>query len=156
MPRRFRQGPKHEHDGRRRSPMSTRARDPRASSCHRIVRQAIKNGDLVRPDRCSKCGHAPGLSKAGSPMIHGHHDDYSKPLDVQWLCPKCHREVTPLPAVMGAPTPGSRNGQAKMHESQIKALRENPLGAVRQSRIYGVSVTTIKDISSGRYWSHVK
>jgi hypothetical protein len=36
----------------------------------------------VRPDRCSKC--------KVKCKPHGHHPDYSKPLEVVWLCPGCH------------------------------------------------------------------
>lgn len=49
----------------------------------RLVRDAIARGDLkVQP--CERCGDAIG--------VHAHHDDYSKPLDVIWLCPKHHGE----------------------------------------------------------------
>ena len=44
--------------------------------------KAIASGRLVRPSTCSACG------KTG--MIEGHHRDYSKPLDVTWLCRRCH------------------------------------------------------------------
>lgn len=44
------------------------------------VYKAIKRGDLVRQP-CEVCGF---------PQAQAHHDDYSKPLDVRWLCPKHH------------------------------------------------------------------
>lgn len=43
---------------------------------------AIRAGRLVRPAMCSACG--------GGGPIDAHHDDYSQPLLVRWLCKKCH------------------------------------------------------------------
>jgi len=54
---------------------------------HRVrgdVKTAILQGKLVRPDHCEDCGGTP---------VHSHHDDYSKPLEVRWLCPKCHAKA---------------------------------------------------------------
>jgi hypothetical protein len=47
-----------------------------------LLCQAIKKGKIIKPTHCSKCG------KAGK--IEGHHEDYSKPLEVIWLCKACH------------------------------------------------------------------
>jgi transcriptional regulator with XRE-family HTH domain/ribosomal protein S27AE len=49
------------------------------------MKLAIDSGELVRPDACSECG-------ATGTKIYGHHDDYSKPLAVRWLCGACHRK----------------------------------------------------------------
>jgi len=57
-------------------------RTPEQKRAHNAVRYAIKNGSLVRPGCCSKCG------KKCKPE--GHHDDYSKYLEVRWLCRSCH------------------------------------------------------------------
>lgn len=44
--------------------------------------KAIGAGWLIRPDFCEECG-------VGG-LIEAHHDDYSKPLAVRWLCRVCH------------------------------------------------------------------
>jgi hypothetical protein len=46
------------------------------------VDTALKNGTLERMP-CERCGER---------NAQAHHDDYSKPLNVMWLCPKHHRE----------------------------------------------------------------
>ena len=52
------------------------------TQCHGIVNYAVRCGNLSSGP-CEVCG-------AGN--THGHHDDYNKPLDVRWLCPKHHIE----------------------------------------------------------------
>lgn len=47
--------------------------------------KAIKDGWLKRPEICSKCGI--------KGKIQAHHEDYSKPFEITWLCMKCHRGV---------------------------------------------------------------
>jgi len=49
----------------------------------RTVYKAILAGRLTRPDQCSSCGNREA-------QIHAHHGDYEKPLDITWLCPRCH------------------------------------------------------------------
>lgn len=44
---------------------------------------AILTGKITRPKFCSHCGW--------KGRIYGHHEDYSKPYDVRWLCGSCHK-----------------------------------------------------------------
>ncbi len=53
------------------------------------VERAIKSGSLVRPQACSKCKQTK-IFKDGRSGIQAHHCDYNKPLEVMWLCQKCH------------------------------------------------------------------
>jgi hypothetical protein len=55
-----------------------------AHAAHEAVHRALKRGVLVRPDACSLCD---GEEYA----IHAHHDDYTRALDVIWLCAPCHK-----------------------------------------------------------------
>ena len=55
---------------------------PEKYKAHNAVNNAIRDGKLKK-EPCEKCGDK---------YVHGHHDDYSKPLSVRWLCPACHSE----------------------------------------------------------------
>lgn len=59
--------------------------DPLHRQASAAFKSAIKRGILVRPDKCSGC------SSIGK--VDGHHPDYSKPLQVVWLCRTCHRRL---------------------------------------------------------------
>jgi len=49
------------------------------------VANALAKGYLVKPDRCQRCNGVPARHR-----LHGHHHDYSYPLDVEWICGDCH------------------------------------------------------------------
>jgi hypothetical protein len=46
------------------------------------LHNAIRYGKVERVSVCSEC------EKGG--LLHAHHGDYNKPLDVVWLCHQCH------------------------------------------------------------------
>jgi len=61
------------------------------------VHHALATGKIVRPITCERCGNSPAPTKIGASRIQAHHDDYSRPLDVKWLCVSCHnREHNPV------------------------------------------------------------
>lgn len=51
-------------------------------SAHIAVDNAVRDRILIKPDNCERCGV--------NDSLHGHHEDYTKPLDVIWLCRSCH------------------------------------------------------------------
>ena len=59
-------------------------RYPERIKAREMVHNAVKSGRLGVSTLCDDCGEV-ALS------IEAHHEDYSQPLKVVWLCKKCHR-----------------------------------------------------------------
>jgi hypothetical protein len=57
-------------------------RYPHKQAARQAVSNAIRDGKIFRPASCQQC--------SSGARLHAHHDDYSKPLDVRWLCVPCH------------------------------------------------------------------
>ena len=58
--------------------------DPFKESARLLLRYAVKMGRVIKKP-CEVCG--------ATDRVHGHHEDYTKPLEVNWLCPKHHMEL---------------------------------------------------------------
>lgn len=71
--------------GNRKTSEQTRARraaNPLKYKAQTAVGNAVRDGRLIKQTNCEVCG--------SDFRIHGHHDDYNKPLKVRWLCALCH------------------------------------------------------------------
>jgi hypothetical protein len=58
-----------------------REANPEKFKAHVATNSAIRDGKLI-PQPCEVCGEE---------KVDAHHDDYSKPLEVRWLCHKHHK-----------------------------------------------------------------
>jgi hypothetical protein len=58
------------------------ARNPEKAYARMMFATAVECGKLIRPTKCSQCNQ--------ECRPEGHHPDYSKPLEVIWLCRQCH------------------------------------------------------------------
>lgn len=54
----------------------------RKQSARRKLRYAVRTGKIQRPTTC--------FHGCVDTKLHAHHHDYTKPLEVTWLCPKHH------------------------------------------------------------------
>ncbi len=61
-------------------------RNPTKRGARLCVRLALNAGRITKPRTCSGCGCTDEDAR-----IEAHHADYSRPLDVTWLCTTCHR-----------------------------------------------------------------
>ncbi len=60
-----------------------KAKNKHKTSAHDKVKHAIKWLKITKPKECEHCSI--------ETILHGHHHDYTKPLEVTWLCPVCHK-----------------------------------------------------------------
>lgn len=50
------------------------------------LRYWVDKGKIIKPENCEMCGK-------NEFRVEAHHADYSKPLDVDWFCQKCHLKL---------------------------------------------------------------
>lgn len=60
-----------------------------AKKAHRAVRTAVQQG-LLQRDACEVCG---ARHREDGVIVDAHHECYSRPLDVTWLCRRHHRQI---------------------------------------------------------------
>lgn len=60
-----------------------RKKYPEKERARRLIGYRIRAG-ILKPMSCEICGNK---------KTEAHHDDYLKPLDIRWLCFKCHRKL---------------------------------------------------------------
>lgn len=63
-------------------------KNPEKRAAHEAVRRAVRSGILKK----LPCEHVDENGHVCGAKAQAHHDDYSKPLDVIWLCPEHHGE----------------------------------------------------------------
>jgi len=61
------------------------ARSPQKARARAILNYHVNKGNISKPNACSDCNRIKRLD--------GHHEDYSLPLDVIWLCRQCHAKL---------------------------------------------------------------
>lgn len=62
---------------------------PEKVRAHKLVELAVKRGFLIHSDTCCK--------RKKKIRTVAHHDDYTKPLDVIWVCATCHGFIHTIP-----------------------------------------------------------
>lgn len=76
---------KSEAGVRSRQRYAERIKDTPVRRARIAVGNAIRDGKMARGAECFFCG--------GSARLQAHHPDYSRPLDVFWLCASCHGKL---------------------------------------------------------------
>lgn len=61
-----------------------RNKNPEKVAAHKILEAAINKGEISKKTHCECC--------LRTRVLDGHHEDYSNPLEVVWLCRQCHAE----------------------------------------------------------------
>jgi hypothetical protein len=70
----------------RRAASKYREKYPEKRACTSAFHSALLCGKILRPEACQEC-------ERSDVVLDGHHENYNQPLNVMWLCRKCHRSL---------------------------------------------------------------
>lgn len=113
------------------------------NAARKAMATALRLGHLTRSLKCERC-----KKKA---RTQGHHDDYSMPLDVRWLCRPCHdlehggvevseRQKQAIRAALKSPTPTTVAGIARVAGLPTRVVRTI---AIRERLIPTENIRTV-------------
>jgi uncharacterized protein (DUF983 family) len=60
-------------------------RYPERIKCRKFTQSLKDRGILIPSPNCEECGN--------DVKLHAHHEDYTNPFEVKWLCRPCHRAI---------------------------------------------------------------
>jgi hypothetical protein len=129
-----------------------RSQNPHKRKAHFLVKNAIRSGAIAKPTACELCGK--------SDQLEAHHEDYKKPLDVVWVCKRCHFNLHE-PKIMTCEKDfehGAGHHAAKLTDADVISIREEFVGGISKrglGRKYGVSDKNIRLILEGKTWKHL-
>lgn len=72
-------------EARKRSFNRMKEQQPEKYKARNAVSNALRDGKIKRAEACFFC--------SGTSRLQAHHSDYSRPLDVHWLCSACHGKL---------------------------------------------------------------
>lgn len=112
------------------------------------VRAAIRKGILVRGKQCEICNSKDFKCKDGRSYIHAHHEDYTKPLEVKWLCASCHKKTSLYDP--------ETHPNSKLSRVKVKAIKElytyNGWKKTDLASLFMVNITTIIRVVNDESW----
>lgn len=124
-------------------------KNPNHKNANEAVSLALKTGKLVKPDHCMACG-----CKDTEHRIEAHHSDYSRPLDVIWVCTPCHRHLDQRRR--------ERDGLSAPHkdrrlltDEQVLRIRTEIKKDSEYAREFGVSSDVIRNVRTYRSYREV-
>lgn len=100
-----------------------RSRNPEKTKAQNQLNYALRKGEISRKN-CEVCGT--------SERVHAHHEDYTKPLEVKWLCYTCHKAAHPVTSdnkvvkferAQKARLFGEKNPFCKLTDDNVKTVR---------------------------------
>lgn len=95
---------------------------------HKAVEKAVSRGHLTKMP-CEACGE--------TKLVHAHHDDYSRRLDVIWLCPLHHKQRHKILSVFCQPADDLRSHNTQTNHA-APASRSRRVAGPRGVHAYSV------------------
>lgn len=109
------------------------------------VAYALRTGRITKPARCSQC-------KSPGPVQGHHHRGYENPLDVMWLCAKCHYAID----AAKIRKPGALNGNASLTSEQAAQILCRSLAGGNRRELaeeFGVCESVVYCILAGKSYA---